>query len=125
MCILFVYTMDLFNHPILCNSCTALTNLGSINREGFQIRTLECPQCEKIIYHPLDIKEYEKFKKLKNKDFGVKLRFVGNSYCVSIPRQIIRYFEHESQNKKTVKMSIEGPDKIVMYFSEEIYKDGN
>ncbi len=114
--------MDLFDHPVLCKHCTTLTNISSIIKDGFEIRTLDCPQCKKVIYHPSDIKEYEKFKKLRSKDFGVKLRFVGNSYCVSIPRQIITYLEHEHKDKKVVKLTVEGPNKVSLYFAEEYGK---
>lgn len=114
--------MDLFDHPILCKHCTALTNRNSIFKDGFQIRTLECPQCDRVIYHPLDIKEYENFKKLKTKDFNVKLRFVGNSFCVSIPRDVINYVEPSYQTNKIVKIVIDGPDKISLHFTKEIKK---
>ena len=83
---------DIFDQVVLCDKCNVKTNKNYAFLEGFRIRILECNKCGEVIYHPGDIKEYEEFKKLKTRDFNVKLRMVGNSFCVSIPKKNLLIF---------------------------------
>lgn len=77
-----------------------------VERAGFRIRALECPNCGSRTYHPSDMVEYDKFNKLKNQHFKVKLRQVGNSYAVSIPREILDFFrEREEESNDFDKMN--------------------
>ena len=39
----------------------------------------------------IDEQEWHKFINLKNKEFRVKMRLVGNSYAVSIPKEIVSF----------------------------------
>ena len=71
---------DIFDQIVMCNNCNIRTNKKYVIKEGFKLRVLECPKCEDIIYHPSDLRDYEDYKKLKNLDFNVKLRMVGNSF---------------------------------------------
>ncbi|MEW6063325.1 MAG: hypothetical protein AB1571_03075 [Nanoarchaeota archaeon] len=120
-------TNDIFENVVLCSKCNVKTKKISIDRDGFKIRTLECPNCGKRIYHPLDLQEYENFNKLKNREFTVKLRMVGNSYAVSIPREIIDFqeeMEREIQKEfekmnKIVKMCLEQPGKLSLFFKKD------
>jgi len=116
--------IDMYNQKILCNECDIQTKKNIISKDGYQIRILECPNCSKIIYHPRDIKEYEDFKKLKSRDFNVKLRMVGNSFCVSVPKELIDFHrEMENEINDMVRLSLEGPGKIGMFFvSKKIYR---
>ncbi len=112
---------DIFNNKILCSHCSTQTVDSAIVKDGFSLRIKECPKCKRVIYHPLDFKEYEDFNKLKCKNFQVKLRFVGNSYAVSIPKEIITF--HEEFNKevdKLIKMTLEEPEKLSLFFSKKI-----
>ena len=111
---------DIFDHTIICNVCASKTIKTSILKEGFKLRILECPGCGNVIYHPSDLRDYEDYRKLKARDFNVKLRFVGNSFCVSIPKELIdfqRGFERELQ--QLVRLNLEGPGKISIFFIEE------
>ena len=116
---------DIFNHEILCRVCNIKTIDADVNRGGYRLRAKRCPKCSKLIYHPLDLKEYENFNKLKNKRFQVKLRFVGNSYAVSIPKEIIDFQEefHREINK-LINMSLEEPEKLTLFFSRRIKVKG-
>ena len=108
---------DVFDHIVLCSSCNSKTRKNYAVKEGFEFRTLECPKCGEVIYHPADLKEYEDFKKLRSRDFNVKLRMVGNSFCVSIPKEIIDFHrEFEEEFNDLVRFSLEGPGKINMFF---------
>ena len=59
------------------------------------MRAVICPKCHNKIIHPADEAEYNKFINLKNKEFSVKMRLVGNSYAVSIPKEIVSFMESQ------------------------------
>lgn len=108
---------DIFDQKVLCNECNIRTNKKIAIKDGFQIRVLECPKCSDIVYHPGDIKEYEDYNKLRKQNFSVKLRMVGNSFCVSIPKELIDFHrEFEREFNDLVKLNLEGPGKIGMFF---------
>lgn len=106
---------DLFNAKIVCGDCNKEAVQQTIIKDGFRMRMKKCPECDEIWIHPADIKDYENFKKLKNKNFQVKLRMVGNSYTVSIPREIIEF--REIKKEKKVNVSLDEPEKITLLFS--------
>ena len=88
-----------------------------IIKNGFQIRTLKCDDCKNQILHPEDLKEYEDFQNLKKKNFRVKLRFIGNSYAVSIPREIIDFMsEQEKKMNEMVDLCFEEMGRISLHF---------
>ena len=70
-----------------------------IKKNGFFIRAMICPNetCKEKIIHPLDKEEYNKFINLKNKKYKVKMRLVGNSYAVSIPKEIVDFMEEQEK----------------------------
>jgi len=72
-------------------------NSSKITKSGFILRTVECPKCDSIIIHPKDEQEYENFINIKNKQFNVKMRFVGNSYAISIPKEIVDFMKEQEQ----------------------------
>lgn len=121
-----MYTMaDIFENAILCEKCNKKTKQALVARNGFKLRAWQCPSCKKIWYHPLDLQEYENFSKLRSKQFSVKLRMVGNSYTVSIPREIIDFQEeveremsniHHEMNK-IIHMNLEEPEKLSLFFN--------
>ena len=113
-----MYTMkDIFDHKVMCNYCDIKTSKNFAIRDGFRLRVLECPKCRDIIYHPADMKEYKDYKKLKKQNFNVKLRMVGNSFCVSIPKELIDFHnEMEREFNNLVRLNLECPGKIGLFF---------
>lgn len=115
---------DIFDTTIMCDACRTETMKKTTDREGFPIRSAECPSCHKVWHHPLDIQDYENFKQLRNKQFQVKLRLVGNSYTVSIPREIIEFEEEMrkemEQMDHMIRMALEEPDKLSIFFSRRM-----
>ena len=108
---------DLFDHTILCNKCNKKMKAGLLSRNGFNLRAVKCEQCGKSIVHPEDKKEYEEFIRLKQKEYNVKMRMVGNSYAVSIPREIVDFMqEQESIMNNMVKLCFEEAGKISLDF---------
>lgn len=114
---------DLFNTTILCEDCNKKTTKGETFRDGFRLRYWECNNCNKKWFHPLDEESYKNFQLLKQKEFQVKLRMVGNSYTVSIPREIIDFEEefHRELNK-LINLSLEEPGKISIFFKKRVGK---
>ncbi|MEK6935041.1 MAG: hypothetical protein AABW46_04140 [Nanoarchaeota archaeon] len=110
---------DIFNSTILCNKCSSETIDTTVFKDGFELRAKKCPNCNKISYHPVDLEEYNNFNKLRSKQFQVKLRLVGNSYAVSIPKEIILF--HEEINReidKLIRLSLEEPGRISLSFNK-------
>ncbi|PIN92193.1 hypothetical protein CO154_02385 [Candidatus Pacearchaeota archaeon CG_4_9_14_3_um_filter_31_7] len=109
---------DLFDNKILCNKCNKVMQKGFLIKDGYKIRVLQCPECKKRILHPQDLAEYDKFKELRNKNFSVKLRIVGNSYAVSIPKEIVDFIqEQEKIHNHMVKLCFEKAGKLSLIFN--------
>jgi len=114
--ILNVYTMkDIYDATILCDSCNGRTQKSPVVKDGFALRSWYCSRCEKHWYHPLDLQNYKEFIELRKRDFQVKLREVGNSWIVSIPKEIIRF--EEISATKIVNMSLDEPGRITLRFT--------
>ncbi len=69
----------------------------NLAKNGFVLRAMVCPNCKDRVIHPVDEQEYSKFISLKNKDFRVKMRLVGNSYAVSIPMEIVSFIKQQEK----------------------------
>lgn len=89
--------MDVFDNTILCKKCDSKMKPSKIAKNGFVLRAVICPKCSSRIIHPVDEREYGKYINLKNKEFKVKMRLVGNSYAVSIPKEIVSFMNEQSQ----------------------------
>ena len=110
---------DIFNHTILCKKCNEVMQKGTVVRNGFQMRMLVCPKGHDRILHPQDVEDYKKFKELKDKDFRVKMRIVGNSYAVSIPKEIVSFMqEQEKVFNDMVKLCFEESGKLSLTFNK-------
>ena len=115
---------DMFDTTIMCDQCHTETIKKIIEKDGFPIRSAECPSCQKEWYHPLDLQDHQNFNRLKHKEFKVKLRLVGNSYTVSIPREIID-FEEEMRREmekmdQIIQMALEEPHKLSLFFNRRM-----
>lgn len=95
-----------------------------VAKNGFLFRAVACPKCSEKIIHPADEQEYEKFVNLKNKEFHVKMRLVGNSYAVSIPKEIVSFMrEQEKIMNDMVKLCFEDIGKLSLNFREDKIND--
>ena len=112
---------DIFDQKILCEKCDSKMEKENLQKNGFVFRTMKCSngKCNHRIIHPLDQQEYDKFINLKNKDFRVKMRLVGNSYAVSIPKEIVSFMnEQQKIMDEMVKLCFEDFGKISLKFGE-------
>ena len=89
---------DIFDHDVLCNKCGKKMKKMVVERSGFKMRAMECPECGGRIYHPSDMEEFNKYSQLQKQNFQVKLRRVGNSYTVSIPKELIDFFDEAAES---------------------------
>jgi hypothetical protein len=108
---------DIFDSKILCNKCETKMEKRDLERNGFILRTMICQKCGNRLIHPVDESEYEKFMNLKNKEFHVKMRMVGNSYAVSIPMEIVSFIkEQEKKMNDMVKLCFEEAGRVSLNF---------
>jgi hypothetical protein len=111
--------VDIFNQKILCEKCNVQMEKVGFNKNGFSLRGVVCPACRKKIIHPGDLAEYNQFQNLKQKNFKVKLRLVGNSYAVSIPKEIIDFMnEQDNHISDMVKLAFDDLNKLSLMFNE-------
>ena len=111
---------DIFENPILCRKCNERMKPIKIERNGFVLRAVRCDKCNSRVLHPKDEVEYDNFIKLKNKTFKVKMRIVGNSYAVSIPKEIVDFMhEQEKIMDDMVRLCFDDAKKINLMFGED------
>ena len=111
---------DIFDQKILCGKCNKPMQKSKLERNGFLMRAVVCSRCNEKIIHPSDEHEYEKFKNLKDKEFKVKMRLVGNSYAVSIPKEIVLFMEDQQKiMDEMVKLCFEDFGKVSLDFRRQ------
>ena len=116
-------THDIFDNRILCGKCNNEMHKANILKDGFLLRAMMCKKCNEKILHPLDIENYNKFINLKNKHFSVKMRLVGNSYAVSIPKEIVSFMDGQKKTfnefDKMVNLCFEEMGRLSLNFGNE------
>jgi len=111
--------MDIFDNKILCRKCGSKMKKIQLVKDGFLLRAMGCPKCNEKLVHPLDENKYNKFINLKNKEFKVKMRLVGNSYTVSIPKEIVSFMNQQKQiMNDMVKLCFEEMDRLSLNFDK-------
>ncbi len=111
---------DIFDNTILCKKCNRKMNKTVINKNGLELRAIVCNQCKETIVHPADLNSAEDFKNLKDKTYNVKLRVVGNSHAISIPKEIVEFIQHhEKIMDNMVRLCFEDMHKLSLIFSEK------
>lgn len=109
---------DLFDNVILCRQCGKEMQKETIVKNGVSLRSAHCEKCHKREFHPLDLERFKEFQELRQRPFRVKLRMVGNSYAVSIPREIIDFFEEADRMVEEVEMQFSEFDKLMLSFHQ-------
>ena len=117
-------TQDIFDNTILCSKCSKKMHRVNVSKNGFLLRAMTCEKCEEKVLHPIDVENYNKFINLRNKEFNVKMRMVGNSYAVSIPKEIVSFMNNQMNNQakemsefdKMVKLCFEEMGKLSLNF---------
>ena len=110
-------THDIFDNTILCKDCNRKMEKSNISRNGYILRSLVCGKCNEKIIHPKDEENYNKFINLRNKEFNVKMRMVGNSYAVSIPKEIVSFMNNQKKiMDDMVRLCFEEAGKLSLNF---------
>ena len=110
---------EIFDQKIFCNKCGKFMPKIEISKNNFILRAVECKKCGEKIIHPLDEQEYHKFMGLKNKEFRVKMRLVGNSYAVSIPKEIVSFMNNQKKiMDDMVRLCFEDFNRVSLNFNE-------
>lgn len=116
---------DIFDQKVMCRKCDKEMIRSSVVKGGFQLRALKCDKCGELIVHPEDKHALDHYKDLKGKTFQVKLRMVGNSHAISIPKEIVEFMNevHRDMRKEmedTVRLCFEDFGKLSVNFMEEL-----
>lgn len=112
--------VDIFDNTIMCGKCNAKMERVQVAKNGFLLRAVLCNKCGEKSFHPEDVAEYERFNGLRHKTYKVKLRVVGNSYAVSIPKEIVSLMqEQEHMMDNMVKLCVERFGKLSLAFGKE------
>jgi hypothetical protein len=111
---------DIFDNTILCSKCNIKMRPISLEKNGFVLRAIICEKCNEKIIHPKDEEEFKKFSELRNKQFHVKMRIVGNSYAVSIPKEIVDFIKDQERiMDDMVRLAFNDAHKLSLFFGEE------
>jgi hypothetical protein len=115
---------DIFDNKIFCKKCNKEMRKGILEKNGFRLRIVQCPECKEKIIHPSDLQEYKNFSSLKNKVFKVKMRIVGNSYAVSIPKEIVNFMrEQEKLMDDMVRLAFNDARRLSLSFGANSEED--
>ncbi len=110
---------DIFDALILCKNCHKEMFPIETTKEGILLRAVQCQKCKDVIYHPGDLERYKQFNALKGKTYNVKLRVVGNSHAVSIPKEIISFIQQQEKvMDDMVRLCFDDMKKLSLIFGE-------
>lgn len=117
---------DIFENTILCRKCGRKMEKSAIYKNGFELRAIVCPKesCGERIIHPSDKADYNRFINLRNKEFKVKMRMVGNSYTVSIPKEIVHFMNEQKKiMDEMVRLNFEEMGRLRLNFDASGLED--
>lgn len=115
---------DIFDTKILCKECDSKMAPTIVEKSGFKLRAIQCPKCNEKIIHPSDLEKYSHYNNLKRKTYNVKLRIVGNSHTISIPKEIFDFINETNHSfnrrmNEVVKLCFEDFGKLTLNFVDE------
>lgn len=115
---------DIFDAKIFCKNCNVEMNPVTILRSGYKLRAVHCDKCGERIIHPSDLHSLQQYNDLKRKTYNVKLRVIGNSHAVSIPKEIVDFINETQRGMSKhmndmVRLCFEDFGKISMNFIDE------
>jgi DNA-directed RNA polymerase subunit RPC12/RpoP len=115
---------DVFDAKISCKNCNAEMKPISLEKNGFKLRAVACPECNEKIIHPTDISNLNHYNNLKSKIYNVKLRIVGNSHAISIPKEIVSFINETNHRMNRhmndmVRLCFEDSGKLSLVFLNE------
>ena len=115
---------DIFDAKITCKRCGVEMKQGIVNKSGMELRAVICPKCNDKIIHPADLNCLNQFNNIKGKTYNVKLRMVGNSHAISIPKEIVDFINDphsqiQRQMDDMVRLCFEDFGRLIVRFGED------
>jgi hypothetical protein len=115
---------DIFDAKISCKNCDTEMKPIDIEKNGFRLRAVHCPKCNDKIVHPADLENLKRYNDMKRKTYNVKLRIVGNSHAISIPKEIVDFINETNLRMSNhlndvVKLCFEDFGKLSLQFIDE------
>ncbi len=95
---------DIFDAKISCKNCNVEMKPIELEKQGFLLRAMECGKCGEKIIHPADLEKLKRYNDMRGKTYSVKLRMVGNSHAISIPKEIVEFI-NQTRNKMRNQMN--------------------
>ena len=109
--------VDIFDNTILCKTCNRKMEKTSVNKNGLELRAIACKPCNLIIIHPADLNNMQNFNSIKDKTYNVKLRIIGNSNAISIPKEIVDFMHaQEKAMDNMVRLCFEDMHRLSLRF---------
>jgi hypothetical protein len=110
---------DIFDATILCKTCDLKMEPIVVSKNGSQLRAIKCKKCNDQIIHPADVNCLDHYNNIKGKTYNVKLRVVGNSHAISIPKEIVNFMkEQEKIMDDMVRLSFDDMRRLSLKFGE-------
>jgi|SRR3989344_795473 len=121
---------DIFETKIFCKECNNEMKKTFVEKSGFRLRAVECSKCGEKIVHPEDMNNFRDYKDLKKKTYSVKLRVVGNSHAISIPKEVVDFINNSHhrasrQMDDMVKLCFEDFGKLSLNFFDDEHEGEN
>ena len=91
---------DIFDAKISCKQCETEMKPTVVEKSGLHLRAVKCPKCGEKIIHPADLNNFNHYNDLKGKTYSVKLRVVGNSHAISIPKEIVDFINETNRSMR-------------------------
>src|SRR3989339_500737 len=75
--------------------CGGMASRGTVKYKSYEIRGWVCAKCKKEYIHPEDSMKISKLEELKKSNPSVKIRTVGQSLVITLPKEIVDVYDLE------------------------------
>ena len=90
--------------------CGNMASKSTVKYKDYEVRGWVCKKCKREYLHPEDSLKISKLEALKKNHIRVKIRTVGQSLVITLPKEIAELYGLEKG--ETVELSSEGLKKI-------------
>lgn len=90
--------------------CGGMAGKGTVKYQDYEVRGWICKKCKKEYIHPEDSLKISKLEELKKNGIKVKIRTVGQSLVITLPKELAELYGFEQG--ETVELSPENFRKI-------------
>ncbi|PIN82002.1 hypothetical protein COV11_00200 [Candidatus Woesearchaeota archaeon CG10_big_fil_rev_8_21_14_0_10_30_7] len=104
---------DIWEEHLHCSTCNKKAEQIILSKDNFKLRSWKCKQCRKTWNHPLDQVKLSEWQNIKDQEFIVKIREVGNSAVISLPKEILNF---KNALNKDVVWKFKNSDELVLKF---------